>query len=135
MPWFLRTIKKTYWYKSKELNLWLGENEIPADSLHDISTKSNKLSVWQVEENKSNLNDIIIAIATNRSCITNFDYVLIDSNILSDFNIECEKIEGASKYNRANKLWHYDLIKLSAEKLLILAEYIFYNSVRIQNRI
>ena len=125
MPSFLRKIRKTRWYKNPDFNLWLGENEIPADPLADLNTKDNNLSVWKVEDDKYNLDDIIIALATNGDYISDFSYALFDSNILSDINIEYVQSLGESKYHDANKYWHFDLVKLSGKKLIRLAEEIF----------
>ncbi len=98
MPSFLRKIRKTRWYRNPDFNLWLKENEIPADSLADLNTKDNKLSVWKVEDDESNLEDIIIALTTNGDYISDLSYALFDSNILSDINIEHVQSQGETKY-------------------------------------
>ncbi len=130
MPWFLIKIRKARWYKDPEFSSWLGENEIPSDPLADLNTSTNKLSIWKVDDDESNLNNIIIALTTNRNCIVNFDYALFDANILSEINIELKHSQGMSKYNEANELWHYDAIEITADKILILAEEIYKKGIK-----
>ena len=128
MPLLLRKIRKGKWYKNDSV-LWLGENEIQADALGDIVTSSNTLSVWLVEDDKSNLEQIIIALASGCDNISNFDYALLNVDLLSNFGIKIETKEGSTPYVRANQ-WHRDLVELTTNKLFKLAEAMFILSDR-----
>ena len=92
-------------------------------------TSSNTLSVWLVEDNNSNLDEIIVALAVCGDTISNFDYTLINTNLLSSTNIKVEVKEGLTPYSRANK-WHRDLVELTTYKLFKLAEAVFEHSPR-----
>ena len=128
MPLLLRKIRKGKWYKNDSV-LWIGENEIQADALGDIVTSSNTLSVWLVEDDKSNLEQIIIALASGCDNISNFDYALLDVDSLSSLGTKIETKEGSTPYARANQ-WHRDLVELTTNKLFNLAEAIFVLSDR-----
>lgn len=128
MPLLLRKIRKGKWYKNDSV-LWLGENEIQADALGDIVTSSNTLSVWLVEDDRSNLEQIIIALASGCDNISNFDYALLDVDSLSSLGIKIETKEGSTPYARTNQ-WHRDLVELTTNKLFTLAEAIFVLSDR-----
>jgi len=127
LPFLLRKINYKKWIRNPDLDSWLNENEIPADSLNDLifNLKNNSISAWKVEDDNSNLNDIIIALATNPDYISELSYILIDLNILPKYGIEYNEISGETKYNKANQLWHLNLIKLSGKKALILAQEFF----------
>ncbi len=128
MPLLLRKIRKSKWYKADSM-LWLKQGEIQADALGDIVTTSNTLSVWLVEDNKSNLKEVIVALAVCGDTISNFDYTLIDVDLLWNVGIKIETKEGLSPYSRANH-WHRDIVELTTSKILKLAEAIFLHSDR-----
>jgi len=115
---------KNKWYEDKPP--WLKNDEIHADPLADFVTTKNSLSVWRVEDNKSNLQRIIAAFAATRESDGKFDYVLFDEKFLKECNIKVELTEGNSPDQEANA-WHYDLIELSAQKLVKLAETVWEN--------
>lgn len=115
MPLILRMSRnKNKWYEDKPS--WLKNDEIHADPLTDFVTTKNSLSVWRVEDNKSNLKRIIAALAAIRDRIDKFDYVLFDEKLLNEYDIKVKLAEGNSPDQEANA-WHYDLIELSAQQL------------------
>lgn len=117
----------TFLYRIKQENWvfddcpWCGEGEFPADPLTDLPTKSNKLSVWIVEQDQQNLNYIISALASQRPSAQHYDYVLIEEGVFSDLGIKIDTSIGSTPDDEANHLWHRDLIELSAQKLVALA--------------
>lgn len=104
---------------------WLGQGEIPADPMADLKTNENKLSVYYVEKNQSNLNDVIEAIAATRNFPDRFDYLLFDEEICSELKIEVRDTKGETPNEEVNKKWHRDLAELSADKLLELAKVVY----------
>lgn len=128
MPLLLRAIRKNRWYTSDTIP-WLPEGEIQADPLGDLATGHNTLSVWQVEDDKSNLEQVITALAANRDTISNLDYALFDLELLSTIGIRVEVNEGATPYEKANH-WHCDLVELTATKLVKLAKVMLISSSR-----
>jgi hypothetical protein len=128
VPLILRAIRKNRWYTSDTIS-WLPEGEIQADPLGDLATGHNTLSVWQVKDDKSNLDQVITALAANRDTISNLDYALFDLDSLSPIGIRVEVNEGATPYERANH-WHRDLVELTATKLVKLATVMLSNSSR-----
>lgn len=128
MPLLLRKIRKSKWYKTDSV-LWLKEDEIQADALGDIVTSSNTFSVWLVQADKSNLEQVIVALASSCDNISNFDYALINVELLVNIGIKIEIKEGLTPYSRANS-WHRDLVELTTNKLSKLAEAMFLHSDR-----
>lgn len=121
MPLLLRKIRKSKWYSLS----WLPEGDLQADSLVDLSTKNNELSVWFIEGNKSNLERIITALAGHRDHLSNFDYALFDLKFIEEKSIKIRKSKGISVDDEVNERWHLDLYELSALKVLSLAQHIF----------
>lgn len=104
---------------------WLGHCEIPADPIADLKTVKNNLSVYYIKEDRSNLFDVVEAIAATRDCSDRFDYLIFDQEVCSELKIEVENTRGRTPNQEVNKKWHRDLTQLSADKLLELAKVIY----------
>ena len=128
MPFILRKIRKARWYT--EGISWLEEGEIHADPLADLYTKDNELSIWLVEDDRSNIDQIVTALAANRTHISNLDYALLDLRLLSSLNIKIKYTIGGTPDENTNALWHRDLVELSALKVVELAKMILAEAER-----
>lgn len=126
MPLVLRKIKKAKWYKNGVVS-WLKEGELQADALTDLKTTNNRLSVWLVQDDKSNLDRIITALASKCEYSTNIDFALLDQSILEQLVIKWEKTIGDSHDDEINHISHLDLIELTARKLYQFAHKIKTN--------
>lgn len=120
MTLILRKVKKPRWLKDDENLRWLAREEPQADALRDLETSGNNLSVWLVADDKTNLNDVVVALIATGDLVSHFDYVLIDYNVLDSLGVRVENAEGETPYEQANQ-WHINLSELSAAKLLQLA--------------
>ena len=125
MALILRIIRKSRWYSKPD---WLSEGDLQADALGDLITKNNELSVWHINDDRSNLDPIIAALASKRDVLSNFDFALFDKNILEQNRLKFKKTSGISLDAEANELWHLDLYELSASKVIKLAIAIANNS-------
>ena len=124
MPYFLRKIRKARWYAPT----WLTEGELPADPLGDLQTKNNGLSLWEVDDEQTNIIEVVVALASTSQNLSNIDYVLLASDELERVQrrvgFDVRKTAGDSPYEDANK-WHCDIVQLSASKLVELAAVVF----------
>ena len=117
----LRKVNKSYWNRDS-LPDWLAPGDVPAVCLNDLKADGgNKLSMWAVEDDRSNLDAVIASLGANADDLDHFDYLLVDLERVSDRQIVTEKSSGYSPHAKANTLWHRDLVKLSAAKLVGLA--------------
>lgn len=119
----LRKIRQARWYKVE--GAWLAADEIPADPLSDLTTKDNQLSIWYIEDDRSNLERVIAALAASGTDIANVDYALLDHQWLGDLYITMASTRGGTPDEEVNTAWHRDLVELSAGKLVTLATAIF----------
>ena len=117
MP-LLRKISKPKWYNTP----WMPAGQIQADALVDLRTAKNELSVWRVEADESNLPAVIAALASKTSKIDRLDYVLLDEDALNAVDIKFVKSDGDSPHLDANKKWHFDLVELTAAKVIEIAK-------------
>ena len=102
---------------------WVPSGDIPSAPLGCFNTSpDSKISVWYVENDKSNLERIIAGIAAGRQNAEKFDYVLFPDNLLSEAEVKSEEAPGKSKDENSNAKWHRDLIEISATKLVKLVE-------------
>src|SRR5215470_2574117 len=93
MPLFLRTVRENRWHKS-EAAPWLDRGDIPADPLADLATKENRLSVWELSGDRSNLERIVRAVAIGRDRIADTGYVLFDADVLKRAGIDTHMEDG-----------------------------------------
>lgn len=119
MPFFLRKIRQPKWFKHEDLP-WLPEDSLQADALGDLNTKDNRLSVWHIQDDKANLEQVVIALAAIFQDPSHLDCALFDQQLVSEIDVKIEDTRGESSYEEAN-VWHRDLAELSAEKLMQLA--------------
>jgi len=122
MPLLLRTVKQNRWIKADAAPL-LEKGDTPADPLGDMSTSGNCLSVYEVSEDRSNVERIVRAIAVGRQRIDSMGFVLFDSALLEEAAIQSKSTKGETPDKAANE-WHLDLIELSGNKLVKLTRLI-----------
>ncbi|MCI0690506.1 hypothetical protein L0337_00700 [candidate division KSB1 bacterium] len=123
MPLILRKIRKARWYKNNQTDFpWLLENDIPADPLGDLATNENALSVWQIDDDKSNFPRVAAALAANCDDLSNLDYAIFDQQVLKEINIVIRPSKGNSPDEIVNQNCHSDLVELSARQLVNLAK-------------
>ncbi len=120
MPFLMRGIKKTRWRPDAE-QPWLPKNEPGADSLADLQTKDNELSVWWVDDDQSNLERVITALASTKDTLSLVDYRLVPIARVRQSRFEIVQTPGKSHDEEANVRWHRDIQFLSAERLLSLS--------------
>jgi hypothetical protein len=125
MPIFLRTVRENRWYKS-EAAPWLERGDVPADPLGDLATSQNRLSVWEVAADRSNLERIVRAVAIGRQHLADTGYVLFDSHLLTAAEITTREEIGTTLDEGANA-WHRDLAELSGNRLVALTKAILQN--------
>jgi hypothetical protein len=122
MPLFLRNVRQNRWHNAGAAQ-WLANGDVPADPLGDLATSENRLSVWEVAVDRSNVERIVRAIAVTRQKIADMGYVLFDSSVLATAGIDTVAEIGETPDEGANN-WHRDLIELSGNKLVILTKLI-----------
>lgn len=105
---------------------WLREGEIPADTLIDFKTLDNTLSIWLIEDDSSNLDRILGAFAATRKYFDKVDYILFDFHIIIELDIKVKYEKGNTPDDNANSTWHRSIIELSAQKVLALAERLYF---------
>lgn len=123
MAFIFRQVRKNRWYKG-EAESSLSINDVPADPLGDLQTKSNELSIWLIDDEKSNLERVASALAAGREAIANLDYALLDFKYFRKLKIKYKSSRGGTLDNHINE-YHIDMLELSGRKLVRLAKAFF----------
>ena len=126
MTLLLRKVNRNRWI-DQDLS-WLEDGEFQSDVLIDLRTSSNCLSVFLIEDDKSNFERIVAAIGSSAQKIDVFDYVLFSDEIIDKLSISIDKSLGSTKDEYVNKTWHLDFVDLSAQKVLKIAKELLSNS-------
>jgi len=118
----LRIIRQARW-----LSAWetldtedIADNDVPADPVADLDTKQNKLSVYVVADDRSDLGRIVAALAANRPQLQKLDYALFDERTIPTISIKAQKTKGQTPDDGVNDK-HLDLVALTGLKLVALA--------------
>jgi hypothetical protein len=119
VPFLLRSIRRGRWHEI--IGTSPTEEEIRKGPLLDLVSENSTLSVWYIESDKSNLERITIALASRRDSFSNFDYALINEQLLVVLDIKVVQTNGETPDQEANTRWHRDLVELSDSKLIALA--------------
>lgn len=119
MPLLLRTVRQNRWFKEAAAP-FLAIDDVPADPVCDLLTQQNLLSVWQVAQDRSNIERIVRAVAIGRDKIADMGYVVFDLGLLPAASIEIRENKGESLDEGANA-WHRDLV-VSGNKLVALTK-------------
>jgi hypothetical protein len=107
---------------------WVPDGDIVADLLADFPTRGGATSVWLIEDDRSNLDRVLVALAVNCQRFTNIDYILFDPHLLSQADVKSEKIIGETPDDMVNARWHLNLVQLSGHKLVSLTRRILEQS-------
>ena len=121
MPYFLREVySNTKWDKT-QFPRWLKDGELPSCIIRDLRADDNALSLWKINDDKSNLPHVIAALASRRKSIKNdFDYALLDDNHLDKLNFKPMKKTGKTPYRDVNSD-HLDVPNLSINSVVYFA--------------
>lgn len=120
MPLILRTLRKNKFVRELQ-PAWVPQDDIQADALKDLETTDNDLSVWLIEEDLSNLERVLAALAANRDQLANIDFALLDVTVINNLGILIQSTPGLAP-DQAVSLLHRDLIQLTATQLTQLAQ-------------
>ena len=126
MPQLLVTVKQARWRKPSPA--FVQQGDVPSDCLGDLKTTGHCLSVWVIEDDKSNLERVVTALAANRPNIDVIDYLLFDEIVISQGGFKVRQTAGDTPDPVANAKWHRDLVDLTGRTLVELASAIHQNS-------
>ena len=59
------------------------EEQIRKGPLIDLVPDDNTLSIWYIEDDRSNLEQVAVAFASTRDSFSNFDYALVDEALIN----------------------------------------------------
>lgn len=117
MP-FLRVVSRANWIRTS-WPPWVPAGDVPSDSLSEIWTTDNELSVYKADS-QDEIDSAVAGIAAGRANISPVDYVLISPETLDNFGLKAAASPGATHSRTANAL-HADVLDISGLNLLILA--------------
>jgi hypothetical protein len=119
MALLVRKVDKHHkWFKAPA-QAFLANNDSPADVLSDLRTDENRISVFMLADDQSNLKRVMRALAVNKHKLETIAYVIFDSRVVADAGIEMIDVPGVTPDAEVNRL-HRDLV-LTGRKMVELA--------------
>ncbi len=124
MPFYLIRINRKLRWERGEYRNWLEPGRAPADVCQDFRVENGSLSVWHIEDDKSNLEIVVTALSATRQGFDPFDYLLFEQSLATASGISVRYSDGQSPIPSANYL-HRDLTELTIDKLATLITAVF----------
>src|SRR3990167_1126681 len=120
MTFLVRSIRKTNW----DFNYDETSDYFPADPIGDFQTSKNELSVYATKADQSDLDDIVIGLASTKRNTKPLRMVLIQDAKVTGMGYKLDSTTpGKTPYDKA-KLLHRNIVELSAKDLLEIAKVI-----------
>jgi hypothetical protein len=82
----------------------------------DFRPVNDEQSAWLIDDEKSNLERVLVAMAANNA-ISDVGYILFDPSAPGAFGIAVKESIGGTADETANRTWHRDLVDLTARQL------------------
>ena len=122
MPYLLRAIYSNTKWEGKRFPPWLPAGELPSCIIKDLNANDNALSVWEIPDDKANLDSIIAAIASSyRKLFKNdFDYALLDVKYVDQISFNTKDAIGDTPYSEMNH-YHRNLSNLTLNTVVRFA--------------
>lgn len=118
MSRLLRVVDGDRWDFGDDLADWTARDDLPAAAVSDLkASATNKLSVWVIEDDGSNLDRILAAIASTRPRIDQLDARIVEAGDVSALGVKSESSPGQTKDREANRRWHLNLVELTYQQL------------------
>lgn len=105
---------------------WLDMPLHDSDSISDITTKKHELSVWKVNDDLSNLNEVALAIALSRDYVSGIYLVLLNPEEIRErfsWDLDIKQSDGDTLYTTMRKD-HVNLMITTLTEMGYIAEYI-----------
>lgn len=87
-----------YYLRRVSPDKWDGLPTDDSISLSDLNTSDHDISVWKVADDKSNLDQVILACAMANSKVKDFSYVLIDERDIEKLSLNVNDKLGRTMY-------------------------------------
>jgi hypothetical protein len=121
LPFVLRKIRKARWLRDDIP--WMPKDGIQADAFSDLKTEDNELSLFEIDDSKSNLFRVIAALASNQTNLSNFDFALLKTDAIQKAAFKVEPSKGTT-FDEVVNGWHIALKELTGARLLEFAQLI-----------
>lgn len=121
------TLRDAFCWRSVNESAWLDdgwEQDIaPADSLQDLRTTDNALSIYLFPKDDGEQIErrIAVAMASTKRKIDHYEYVVFDGAVLEPLADQIQEQPGSTPDKGINDL-HRDIVQLSAGQLAMLAD-------------
>ena len=92
------------------------------------------MSVYEIDDEKSNLQDVIASLAAKRDDVQRLDYVLVEESLLTGEGIQFQKTDGDTPHKEVNEKYHLNVIELSGNKISVLGNKILNSKIESINR-
>jgi hypothetical protein len=114
-----------------DVESWVPPGDIPAGPFGDLApSPTSALSIWLIDQDLSNLDRIVAALAAGRNHLDKFDYVLVDERAVLQLQVEIEARAEKCPDEEASAQWHRNMIRLTGSQLNALVRLIYSSGLK-----
>lgn len=123
----------TKWNNPRSVNR--PDPTVPGDTLSELKTKDNKLSVW-LANSEEDIEDAVAALTLSRDNTEKLCFLLLDEEKLSSFDIIVLDDQEGDAQGASEEILkkHRNLVELDHKRLGLLAEYMIQQANDTNNR-
>lgn len=121
------------WDKPKDVNR--SDPTVPGDTLSELRTRGNKLSVWLANTDED-IEDAVAALSLSRADTQKIIMLKLDETKLAEINIEVSDDQMGEACGASNEILkkHRNLVELDHKRLGLLAAYMINQASDPRNR-
>ena len=123
----------TKWNNPRSVNR--PDPTVPGDTLSELKTKENKLSVWLADSDED-IEDAVAALSLSRDDTDRLCFIVLDEEKLSSLDIQVKDDEEGDAQGASEEILkkHRNLVELDHKRLGQLAEYMIEQASNSNNR-
>lgn len=123
----------TKWNNPRSVNR--PDPTVPGDTLSELKTKENKLSVWLADSDED-IEDAVAALSLSRDDTDRLCFIVLDEEKLSSLDIQVKDDEEGDAQGASEEILkkHRNLVELDHKRLGQLAEYMIEQARNSNNR-
>lgn len=113
------------WSRDRRRPPWMQDDDVPGELVIEMRpiSEDGDLSVWALSPDQSNLDDILLALATSRERLQALDFLIVPTERFVGV-VELKETAGRTPFATVQNL-HRDLIHVGGKKLVVVTKIMF----------
>jgi len=126
MGFYLIAVRWSRWRTCAKPPDWVPTDDVPGTIFADFRVDDKgHLSVWWIDDQRSNCDDVVTALAATRDRPDDLTYVLVDESVFANLGLPIARSKGRTPSLKAND-YHRDVLDVYGSRLLRIASAFYH---------